>query len=454
MAAERVTDAVVVGAGLSGLAAARTLADAGCSVVVLEARDRVGGRTWSEQIGGAVFDVGGQWIGPTQHRMARLVEEFRLATFPTYHDGKKVLDVGGKLSTYAGTIPSMPLVPLLFLHRTIRQVERLCRTVPREAPWAMERASDWDGVTVESWKRRTIPQASVRAVFEAAVRVVFGSEPSELSLLHFLWFLNCGGGFRSIVEIENGAQQTRFVLGAQEVSRRLAARLGDAVVLGAPARAIAQDAGGVTVHADGRSWQARRAIVAVPPTMAGRIGWEPALPYLRDQLTQRAPMGATVKVLATYERPFWRTRGFSGEAVSTGGPLTATFDNTSHDGAEPALLGFIVGRPAREWAARPADERRATVLAALARFFGAEAARPVHYREQDWSLEPWTRGCPVTVLGPGVLGLFGPALATPVGRVHWAGTETSTEWTGYMEGAVASGERAAREVLERRNADG
>lgn len=448
------TDAAIVGAGLAGLAAARTLEDAGASTVVLEARDRVGGRTLSETIGAGVFNVGGQWLGPTQHRMARLVQEFGLATFPTHHAGRKIFDDGTRVRTYAGNIPALPLVQLLVLQRAMRRLDRLRRTVPPDRPHNAVHAERWDGETVETWKRRHVPSALVRGLLDAALRVVFGAEPRELSLLHVLAYLNAGGGLESLIGIEGGAQETRFVGGAQQVALRLAERLGERVVLAAPVAAIEQVADGVAVHAAGRTVRARYAIVAVPPPLAARIRFTPALPALRDQLLQRFPMGATTKVLATYARPFWREQGFSGEAVASDGPVTATFDNTSHDGAQPALVAFVVGEPARAWGARAADVRRQAILLALARFFGPDAGAPLEYREQDWAAEPWTRGCPVASPAPGALVAFGDALRAPTGRLHWAGTETATEWNGYMEGAVESGERAAREVLERRTHDG
>jgi monoamine oxidase len=186
--------------------------------------------------------------------------------------------------------------------------------------------------------------------------------------------------------------------------------------------------------------------VAIPPALAGRILYDPPLPALRDQLAQRVPMGATIKCHALYEQPFWRALGYSGEAVCDGDPISVVFDNTSHDGAQPGLLGFIVGRAARIWSGRDPEQRRAAVLAAFARFFGPEAASPIEYVEKDWAVDPWAGGCPVGVMAPGTLTTFGPALRTPVGRLHWAGTETAVEWNGYMEGAVESGERVAREV--------
>ena len=439
-------DVVVVGAGLAGLTAARELVRSGASVVVLEARDRVGGRTYSREVGGQWVDLGGQWIGPGQKRMEALARELGLSTFPTWSKGKKILDTGRKLSTYEGTIPSMSPVNLLVLHLALSRAEKMRARVPAATPFLADGAADLDATTLAAWQRRNIPSRLVRDVFDVAVRVIWGAEASELSLLYFLAYANAGQGLMHLVEIENGAQQDRFARGAQSVALALAAGLGDRVVLGAPALRVEHGEGGVTVHTRKGAFGGKYAIVAVPPALAGRIAYDPILPASRDALTQRMAMGATTKCMAVYERPFWRDRGLSGEVACTGGPITVVFDNSPADGSRGMLLGFAVGRPARELSQRPEAERRRAVLSAFARFFGPEAAEPLDYVEHDWSAEEWTRGCPTGTMPPGVMTQLGPALRAPVGRLHWAGTETAVEYCGYMEGAVESGERAAREV--------
>ena len=434
---------------MSGLACARALQDRGAKVVVLEARDRVGGRTLSRRFGPATFDLGGQWLGAHQPRLAALAGELGVKTFRTFDTGKKVLDVAGRTSTYSGTIPTLAPWALLDLQQALFRAERLARGVKPASPLAADRALERDGMSLGEWMRTAMHTQVAREVLATGIRVVFGAEPDELSLLWVLRYAAAAGNLMRLVEIPNGAQEMRFVEGAQSLSIRLAEKLGDSVKLNTPVRSIEDKAGGVTVTTDGGRFDARFAVIAVPPALAGRIAFSPPLPAPRDQLLQRFPMGATVKVLAVYDRAFWRDRGLSGEVVFTRGPVSVVFDNTSADGEVPCLVAFLVGDPARRWSLKPEAARRREVLDALVTAFGPEASRPVEVAEQDWSTEPWTRGCPVSNLAAGVMRGVGGLLREPVGHIHWAGTETADEWTGYLEGAIEAGRRAANEVLGR-----
>ncbi|MFT5686206.1 MAG: monoamine oxidase, partial [Myxococcota bacterium] len=252
------------------------------------------------------------------------------------------------------------------------------------------------------------------------------------------------GGVRPLIEIKDGAQQDRLVGGAQQLCQRLAEGLD--VRLSEPVRHIDQSANKVVVSTDAGEHIADRVIVAIPPALAGRIRYTPDLPPGRDQLCQRMPMGATTKFIAIYDRPFWREAGLSGEVVADGKPFTVVFDNTTPEGTA-ALLGFIVGAPARRFTTLPPHQQRAEALGAFARWFGPHASTPQEIAVKDWSEDPWTRGCPIGVCGPLTLSIHGDALTRPIDRIYWAGTETAEVWTGFMEGAVRSGERAASEVL-------
>ena len=432
---------VVVGAGLSGLHAARELARKGRDVVVVEARDRVGGRTLARTIGRGHFDLGGQWIGPNQKRVSDLARELGLTTFPTWSRGRKVMDLDGSVKTYRGTIPKLGVLELIRLELALRSVERMTKRVDPSDPWATREAAEWDRHTVDDWAKKTLPNAPrVRAAFDVVVRVVFGAEPRDLSVLSFLAYVRAAGGLMALVEIEGGAQQDRFVEGAHALSLRIAEKLGDRVVLEAPVRTIADDGKRVVVSTDRGSVIAQRVIVAAPPALVREIAFDPPLDETRHELLRAHRMGATTKVITTYARAFWRDAGFSGEAIASSGPITVTFDDTSHDEKQPALVSFVVGDAAR---AKPSERE---VLGALEKLFGKEAAIPDEYVAQDWSTDPWSGGCPVSMPSPLHWGRQFTSLRRIHGRIHFAGTETAREHTGYLEGALESADRCVREV--------
>jgi monoamine oxidase len=286
-----------------------------------------------------------------------------------------------------------------------------------------------------------------RTLMEIGVKAVWAAMPADVSFLHFLFYVASAGKMDLLLDTDGGAQQDRFIEGTGTLAARVAGGLGDRLVLSAPVRRIEWTGDAACVHGEGIEVRAQRVIVAIPPTLAGRIWYDPPLPGYRDQLTQRMPMGAVIKCFAVYDEPFWRAQGLSGSSVSADGPLTLTVDNSPLDGTPGILVGFLEGRAARELGRVSAAERRDVVLANLGRMFGPRAARPEHYLDKNWADEEWSRGCYEGYTPPGVLTAFGPALREPIGPLHWAGTETATRWNGYIDGALQSGERAAREAL-------
>ena len=456
-------DVVVVGAGIAGLTAALRVAQAGKSVVVLEARNRVGGRTLNHDLGGGRYaELGGMFTGPTQDRIQALATEMGVGMYPTYNSGNNVFYSPGppvRKENYPsntplfGTAPPDPIVAA-DIAAVVTQLDQMATSVSVEEPWNAPNAADLDRQTLDQWIRgHSSGSTEFMNLVSAATDAIFGAEPQEISLLYTLFYIASSGNpqnqgtFERNFDTTDGAQQNRFVGGAQTISLKVAQQLGNRVILNAPVRRIAQSGGNVVVTSDATTVTAQRVIVAIPPTLAGRIDYEPTLPPMRDQLTQRAPQGTLMKFEAVYSTPFWRSAGYSGQVVSEQGPIKATFDTSPQDGSLGIMMGFIGGAQARYWMQQSASDLQSACLLQYATWFGSQALTPQSVVTFNWASEQWNRGCPVAVLPPDVLAPYGPSLRAPVGPIHWAGTETADYWAGYMDGAVRSGERAAQEVL-------
>lgn len=456
-------DVVVVGAGLAGLTTASNLVAAGHSVLVLEARDRVGGRVLNHDIGGGrVAEAGGEFVGPTQDHIKALATSLGVGIFDAYDTGQNVYVNGstrlkysdsGLLGSVLGTAPPDPLLlPDLTLLTT--QIDAIAKDVNPAAPWTYKDAAALDSITLESWIRsHSVNSDGILALFSALSEPLWGAEAREVSMLYAAAYVASAGNETNVGTIErllnvrNGAQQSRFVGGSQLIAFRLAQSLGARVHVSMPVRRIEQTATGVSVIADGATVSAKRVVVAVPPPIAARIDYAPLLHAQRDLLTQRMGMGALMKVEAVYPTPFWRSAGLTGQFVTTTGPVKFGFDNSPPDGSLGVLAGFVGGDEHRAWSTKTFADRRDGVLRQLASVLGDQRfLSPSDYFDMDWTNEQWSRGGPTALFGPGTLTEYGHALAAPVGRIHWAGTETSDFWQGYMDGAVRSGQRAAREV--------
>lgn len=453
VSAPAVHDVVIVGAGLSGLVAGRLLAARGTSVLILEARARVGGRTLSVPLHHGIADLGGQWISPGQDRIAALAHDLGATTFVQHRHGRVIISRSAR--------PRIPLLGELELAYRMRQLERLSRTIPPGAPLSAPCAAEWDRISLAEHLAR-LRTMRARETLTMITELLFAAEPAELSFLHFLHVLAATGGLTGSNRPSRaadagagphagagaGTDEHRVTGGAQSLCTRMAALLGERVRLGARVTAITQHPGHISVSGPGGEHRAQRVILALPPPLITRIAIAPPLPAARARACGRITLAPVIKCVLAYEQPFWRHSGCSGEAYSPAGHIRAVVDHTAADGSAPALQAFIVGPAARALAHRPAGERRRVVQQQLVTIFGDHAEHPVAYVDHAWPADPDSAGC-VGIMGPGALTGSTDDVRTPVGRIHFAGAETAVRWPSYLDGAVEAGQRAAAEVAER-----
>src|SRR6478672_1722294 len=444
-------DVIIVGAGLSGMIAARKVLEAGLTPLILEADERVGGRILTQEaIPGVPVELGAQWIGDTHQRMFRLAAELGVQTYPQYDEGETSYDLAGSGVLRENEFHARFAAELKELELVLRHLDLLAADVPVEAPWQAPRALEWDATTAGAWYDAQGLSRVARSLLEICTVGILAVPTAEVSFLHLLFTIQtCGVTSDLYAESEGGAQTTRFVGGTSEIPRRLAALIAGHIVLESPVLQIEHAAGSVTVHCrGGLVARGRRAIVAISPTLAGRIMYDPPLSGIRDQLTQRLPNGSAMKAFFVYGEPFWRADGFNGQLISDVGPARMSNDTCIPGDDHGVILLFLEGDEARTVGRLPQAERRSAMTDELVRHYGPKAARPEHYVDGEWSDRQWTRGCYNANHGPHVWTKYGPALTAPIGVIHWASTDTATYWSAYMEGAVDAGERSAREVID------
>jgi monoamine oxidase len=433
---------VIVGAGLAGLTAAADLTAGGVEVTVLEARDRVGGRTHGIEVApGSWVDAGAAYLGDRHTALTGLMAELELRTTPTTVLGGSRFALGGDDRTMPGRFPPLSAVALGEMFDALEEPIRGLRV---DAPWSSEDADRLDLRTAAEWAQEHLRHPDARLFFPLFLGEMMAADPADVSVLHMAFYLRSGGGVRYLNAFAGGAQEYRIDGGAQQLCQRLAAELGERVRLGEPVRAIHQDDDGVTVVTAAGAVRARAAVVAVPPLLADAIEYLPGLPVSRS--SGRTAPGCAVKVHLVYSTPAWREQGLSGWSVSSRGPLLSTVDDSPADGAVGVLTGFVTGREARRFAALPVGEQRAAAFDQASRLFPG-LPRPLGFHATDWVNEKYSRGCYAALFGPGDWLRLGPQLTAPHQRVHWAGTETSTEFFGLMEGAIRSGHRVAAEII-------
>ncbi|XP_070537819.1 amine oxidase [flavin-containing]-like [Ptychodera flava] len=446
-------DVIVIGAGLSGLSAAHLLNKEGIDVLVLEAKDRVGGRTLT--IEGDAFgycDLGGSYAGVTQNRLFRIAEEVGVKNYVLKEDQLSVWVENGRGIPYEGYFPNFwnPLIYLDFNH-LIREWDRLGSMIPSDAPWDCLHATEWDNTTMKEWIDQNIWTKKMKDFARQQVLINVCAEPYEISMLWYLWYIRQCGGFMRISSTTNGGQERKFIGGSQQISKRVAERLGDKVKISSPVTKIHQTDSDVTVTImGGEEFQCNYVILALAPPMRSHITYEPPLPAMCNQLMHRHPMGSSMKCIVYYKNSFWREKQMNGSVISVDPsfPFVHVLEETKPDGKYPGLVTFVIANQARNFAVKSKEERKRLTCEALAKAFHSdEALNPTFYLEKNWMDEPYSGGCFTTIVPPGQYANYGRCLREPVGRLYYAGTETATDWSGYMEGAIQAGERASREIL-------
>jgi monoamine oxidase len=454
-------DVVIVGAGLSGLTAARDLLDAGKSVLVLEARDRVGGKVHNQQLKhGGVVEVGAEFVGPTQDRVLQMIKDLGLTTFRTYNEGKSVLWRNDSRLVYAsdprlGGAPPVDLEALIQINATLSELDAWAAEIEVDTPWNHNRSAEWDAQSFKQYLSISGPHPDARLVLTTACKAIFAVEPHEISLLYVLAYIASAGNettkgtLASLVAVENGAQELRVEGGTGLIPERLAEVVGgEHIALRSAVSSVTKTPAGYTIVSRAGIVQAKEVVIAMPPPLTKGITFTPALPQARRNLINDMVIPPIGKGIAIYPTPFWRrNEDLSAQVISDKGAVRVTFDSSSSNASFGAILGFILGDEMRALDKLPAAQAQKLIEEDYVRYFGPQAANTSEFVLQRWDLEEWSKGGPVAIAPPNVLKENGPALRAAVGGIHFAGTETSVYWTGYMDGAIRSGERVAKEIL-------
>ncbi|XP_068121702.1 amine oxidase [flavin-containing] B-like [Hyperolius riggenbachi] len=446
-------DVIVIGGGISGLSAAKLLKESGLSVLVLEAQNRVGGRTHTIRNKEVQYvDVGGAYVGPTQNRLLRMAKELGVQTYKVYLNGHLIQHTKGKSYKFIGPFPPAynPLVYLDY-NNFLRTMDQWGSQIPADCPWKAPHAKIWDKMSMKEFIEKVCWTSAARSFGELLVNLVVTAETAQVSTLWFLWYVKiCGGTVRTF-STENGGQERKFVGGSGQISEKIMERLQDQVKLESPVVRLDQSGECVIVETlNHEIYQSKYVISAIPPVLTTKIHFTPELPSVRNQLIHRLPMGSVIKCMVYYKEAFWRKMGLCGCMMieEEDHPIGFTLDDTKPDGSAPAIIGFILSRKASLLANLSKEERKRKICEYYAKVMGTDQAlHPVHYEEKDWCKEPYSGGCYTAYFPPGIMTQFGSVIRTPVGRVYFAGTETATVWSGYMEGAIEAGERAAREIM-------
>ncbi|MCA1307633.1 FAD-dependent oxidoreductase [Microbacterium esteraromaticum] len=446
-------DVLIVGAGAAGLTAANELRKAGLSVAVLEARDRVGGRLWTDVIDGAMLEIGGQWVSPDQDALIETIDELGLETYSRYREGDSVyIGPDGTVSRFTGEM--FPVAPETerVIDEITERLDRMVAEIDPDSPWEHPNAAEWDAVTWDAWLRlQTDDDEAVRNLAFATGSAMLTKPTHTFSLLQSLLMAASAGSYSNLVDADFILDK-RVVGGLQQVPLLLAERLAEDVLLNQPVRTLEWGDAGVTATTDDTTVRARFAILAHAPVLYDRISFVPALPRRQHQLHQHLSMGFVIKVHAVYDRPFWREQGLSGTAFSPYELSHEAYDNTNHGDERGTLVGFVSDQNADDLFTLSAEERKERILESLSHYYGPEAKNPVVYYESDWGSEEWTRGAYAASFDMGGLHRYGSDLRTPVGPIHFACSDMAGAGYQHVDGAIRMGRLAATRIIEQSRA--
>jgi monoamine oxidase len=440
----RTTGIVIIGAGLAGLTAADQLTRAGHDVLVLEGRDRVGGRIHTTDIAGVPVDAGATWVAPGHTAVRELADRLGCEFLPQFHDGKGIISFGGKRRVESVTALA-PWV-MLDLTRIMHRLQTMVDELPVSLPWQHPHAAEFDSISFGEWLASKHALEDTRRFMGMFTMVHFGAPLGDVSLFNVMRYIRTLGGLEHMLTVEGGDQQDRILGTAHTLAQRLADTLGPRVLLASPAEHITTIDDRVTVETSRHTITARYVIVTASPTHRATIRFTPALPDQHYGLSRSWRLGALSKAFVAYDRPFWRDQGLSGEAISDNETVFLTFDVSPTPDGPGILMSFC---DARGFDAFHRNERRHRVVHHLTHLYGEPARHPIDYTEFCWGNDIFAPGGPNPAVGPKTWTNFGRFLREPVGLIHWAGTETADETSGTMNGAILSGQRAAAEIAAR-----
>jgi putrescine oxidase len=441
-------DVVVIGAGATGLSAAHALTQAGRSVVVLEARDRVGGRLWTDEVDGVDLELGGQWVSPDQDELLRVIDELGLETFSRYREGASVyIGIAGERRTFEGEQLPVPPAVEKEMVRLTELLDSLAAQMDPARPWDVPFADELDRQSFAAWLAgQCDEQEAVDNIAMFIAQAMLTKPAYAFSALQAVQMAASAGSFSHLVDSEFILDK-RVVGGLQRVPLALADRLGDVVRLGVDVEKVRWDDTGVEVVAGDLTVSARHLVVAVPPTAVSRIRFEPPLPSAQREARQHQSFGQVIKLHITYSTPFWRDAGLSGTVFSPYQLVHEAYDNTNYGDSRGTLVGFVSDERADEVRRLDADQRREAVLTSLAAYYGEQALTPSSYYESDWTSEELGQGAYATSFDLGGLTRFGPSLREPVGPIQIGSSDVAGLGFQHVDGALRVGAELARHII-------